>query len=136
MVKSCDRWQWCACTGAPTIDPGHARRLADLSSVNCRLSWLLPIANLQTYKIRSRNGRFSSLLGSKQPSNLSSMPISQLQDRDNVGHGFSHWSLSSLENPTDACSIVCHCNNLGDVDSYQKTAWDLHFKFDLTVCLG
>ena len=41
---------------------------------------------------------------------------------------FRRWLPEAcLENPTDACSIVCDAKE--DVlASYQKTAWDLHFQ--------
>ena len=68
----------------------------------------------------------SSLLGSKL--SLLSVQVagrvSQLQDRDNEGRGFIHGRsaisyLSSLENPTDARSIVCDAKE--DVlASYQR----------------
>ena len=50
---------------------------------------------------------------------------------------FADHYLSCLENPTDACSIVCDAKE--DVlATYQKTAWDLHLqpgvlKFELRV---
>ena len=100
--------------------PGPAQSSTQLiSSVNCRLWWLL---NLLAYKICSRNRRFSLLLGSKQPSFKFAG-----QDQDNEGRGFIRRSnldagyLSFLESPTDVRSIVCDAKE--DVlASYQKSA--------------
>ena len=132
MVKSCDRCKWRACAGASRTC--SIERSADQLSELSIMSGYLPTVSLLAYKICSRNQKFSSLLGFKQPSFKFADRVSpslvprpqtcskglgtrlsqpwQLQDRDNEGRGFIRRSnldagyLSCLENPTDTRSVV------------------------------
>ena len=75
--------------------------------------------------LRAERAGFGYITGFVLNSLLSSLPpgrVSQLQDRDNEGRGFIRRStsyLSSLENPTDARSMVCDAKE-DALASYQR----------------
>ena len=113
------------------MDPGHARTSWTssstcssaqlISSVNCRSRWPLPTVKLLASRIRYRF--CSYLVLNRFFSNFAAcQPASGLRGIASFAGWSGRWA-SCLENPTNACSIVCDVKE-DILASYLKTAWD------------